>query len=324
MKILCVLDTLDKTKSIPRVAYFISKYSKVESDFVLPHQLSSQILDDYDYIHTHTAIGAFSLRNHSDRLIHHYHGLPLPAYKNKYTMLHWLNEKLMMKRYYKVITISKYLANEIKTKYGRTAEVLPNTVDLNKFKPNKTIYNQSEKKPEYLFVGKLTERKNVEVIIRAISILIKDLHNAKLDIVGVGPQREYLNELVNKLNLGNNIKFHGKVDDDELLRLYNKNCAYVSASLWEGFGLPLLEAMACGKPVIASDIPAHREIINEAQIGYLVSNEPNAWAQKMKNVLFNNWEQMALDYARKNNQNWKNFVKILYTTNTDKSQKQIE
>ena len=320
MKVLHVLDTLDKTKSIPRVAHFISEYSKVESDFVLPSQLSSKILDNYDYIHTHTAIGAFSLRNYSDKLIHHYHGLPLPIYKNKYTFRHWLNEKLMMNRYYKVVAISNYMANEIKVKYGRTADVLPNAIDLAKFKPNKPVkklqyfnHNKSSKKPEYLFVGKLTKRKNPEVIIRALNILKDTFPNAKLDVVGIGNQHKYLENLVNELNLHNNVTFHGKVDDDKLLKLYNSTSTYVTASLWEGFGLPLLEAMACGKPVIASDIAAHREILDYARIGYLVNNNPNEWATKMHNILYTNWEKHAYDYAQKNNEIWKNLVNKLYT-----------
>ena len=81
--------------------------------------------------------GSIKLRNYSDKLIHHYHGLPLPIYKNKYTFRHWLNEKLMMNRYYKVVAISNYMANEIKVKFVRTADVLPNAIDLAKFKPNK-------------------------------------------------------------------------------------------------------------------------------------------------------------------------------------------
>jgi len=318
MKTLHILDTLDQTKSIPRVAHFISKYSKSDSKFITPVEISKENCDNYDFIHVHTAIGAFSLRKYEDKLIHHYYGLSwISNIKNIYTIRHWFNEKLMMNRYHRVITCSHYLANEIKIKYGRDAEVLPLAVDFDKFKPNKIPKkiqyfnrNKSFKKPKYLFVGKLTERKNLEVIIRALNILKLNTPDAKLSIVGTGSQREYLETLVNELNLQNNVTFHGKVDDDELLKLYNSTTVYITASLWEGFGMPIIEAMACGKPVIASNIAAHREIIDSARIGYLANNDPNDWANKMRNILYTNWEKSAYDYAK--SQTWTDYVNKLY------------
>ena len=80
-----ILDTLDKTKSIPRVAHFIKKYSKSKSKFITPSEISKVNIGDYDYIHTHTAMSAFSLRKYPN-IIHHYYGLPFHIFKNKYTI----------------------------------------------------------------------------------------------------------------------------------------------------------------------------------------------------------------------------------------------
>ena len=61
-----------------------------------------------------------------------------------------------------------------------------------------------------------------------------------------------------------NIQFLGRVSDDELVRLYNQAACFVFPSLYEGFGLPPLEAMACGCPVLVSDIPVEREVCGDA------------------------------------------------------------
>ena len=320
LKTLHILDTLDKTKSIPRVAHFIVKYSKSKSKFITPNEISKENIGDYDYIHAHTAIGAFSLRKYPN-IIHHYHGLPLPIFKNKYTIKHYLNEKLMMNKYSRVVAVSQYLADEVKQKYGREAEAIPNAVDLDSFKPNKIPqkqtyinHNKLDKKPHFLFVGKLTERKNAKTLIESIDIAKSSLPDIRLDIIGTGVQKDYLEQYTKDQNLTNNVFFHGKVTNERLLELYNSTSFYVTASLWEGFGMPLVEAMACGKPVLASNIAAHREIINSAKTGYLIENKPEEWAQKMKESLHTNWERQAYDYAK--TQNWSNYVNKLYRKNS--------
>ena len=70
------------------------------------------------------------------------------------------------------------------------------------------------------------------------------------------------------------IRFLGRVSDDELVRLYNQAACFVFPSLYEGFGLPPLEAMACGCPVLVSDIPVEREICGDAAL-YFNPLDPN-------------------------------------------------
>jgi glycosyltransferase involved in cell wall biosynthesis len=71
------------------------------------------------------------------------------------------------------------------------------------------------------------------------------------------------------------IRFLGRVTDDELLQLYNTASCFVFPSLYEGFGLPPLEAMACGCPVLASDIPVIREVCADAA-WYFTPTDPDA------------------------------------------------
>ena len=74
------------------------------------------------------------------------------------------------------------------------------------------------------------------------------------------------------------------MSDEELVRLYNEAVGFISPSLYEGFGLPLLEAMSCGCPVLASDIPASREVCGNAAL-YFDSHDTDAIRQAIVHFL---------------------------------------
>ncbi len=109
-------------------------------------------------------------------------------------------------------------------------------------------------KPYILAVGNLQPRKNIERLIRAYSIL-RSAGKIDLDLVLVGRLRwggAAIFDEVESLGIKEHIHITGYVSDDELVALYNKANLFVYPSLYEGFGLPLVEAMACGTPVISS------------------------------------------------------------------------
>ena len=115
-------------------------------------------------------------------------------------------------------------------------------------------------RPFYVYAGETEERKNIENLLEAFSMLNEDV---ELVITG-GRLRESQRELVQKLGLRNRVKELGYVEKYELKCIYNLAVALVFVSLYEGFGLPLLEAMKCGTPVVASDIEVFREIGGDA------------------------------------------------------------
>lgn len=127
----------------------------------------------------------------------------------------------------------------------------------------KQKYNLSS--PFILYVGLLTKHKNIPVLIKAF-YKIKSGIKHKLVITGTKAwkYREVF-ETVKKLNLQNDIIFTGYVDED-LPALYNAADAFVYPSLYEGFGLAPLEAMACGTPVITSNISSLPEVVGDAGI----------------------------------------------------------
>ncbi len=135
---------------------------------------------------------------------------------------------------------------------------------------NKKFYPlKIKRKNFFLIIGRHNPHKNLERVIKAFSFA--KVNNYKLIFVGPFDKRytPRLIKIINELNLRHLCIWKGWVDDNEKLLLLNQCHALIIASLWEGFGLPALEAMACGTPVIASERGALPEVVGK--YGYLVN-----------------------------------------------------
>lgn len=122
----------------------------------------------------------------------------------------------------------------------------------------------------FLFVGTLEPRKNLPALIKAYA-LVRQRHQAvgapKLVLVGSrGWLCEDIFALVDQLGLSEDVCFLGPVGREDLVGLYNAATALVFVSLYEGFGLPALEAMACGTPVIAANVSSLPEVVGDAAL----------------------------------------------------------
>jgi glycosyltransferase involved in cell wall biosynthesis len=117
----------------------------------------------------------------------------------------------------------------------------------------------SESHPVVLQVSTAVRYKNTPVLLRAIARLRHQIGNIMLVRVGSAlfPDEQ---ALAVSLGIADTIRFQQAPDDDAMAEWYNAADAVVFPSMWEGFGWPVLEAMACGTPVVASDIPAHVEL----------------------------------------------------------------
>jgi glycosyltransferase involved in cell wall biosynthesis len=124
-----------------------------------------------------------------------------------------------------------------------------------------------------LYVGLLEPRKNLPMLIRAYKRLIDGSENFKLVLVGrYGWRYEELLRQINNLDLEGMVHFTGYVSQEDLPLVYNLSSLFVYPTLYEGFGLPALEAMACGVPVITTDVSSLPEIVGEAGILVPVNN----------------------------------------------------
>lgn len=140
-------------------------------------------------------------------------------------------------------------------------------------------------KPYILYVGNAHPHKNVETLIEAFIIMKKSHHNLKLVLVGHDaffyPR---INELIKNKKLDDEIHAIGAVSNSALIKWYQGAECLVSASRMEGFGIPPLEAMSVGCPVIVSDIPVFREIYDNAAV-YFNQNEPKSVAETILNTV---------------------------------------
>lgn len=164
-----------------------------------------------------------------------------------------------------------------------------------KFQPIKDQFALEEVKKKYglsgpfiLHVGTLEPRKNLAFLITAFARALR-LGPIKEQLVITGRQGWYyegLFKLVKDLKLSRKVVFTGYVEEDDLPRLYNAASLFVFPSLYEGFGLPPLEALACGTPVISSNTSSMPEVIGRAGI-LLPPEDLEAWRRQIYRVLTN-------------------------------------
>jgi glycosyltransferase involved in cell wall biosynthesis len=120
-----------------------------------------------------------------------------------------------------------------------------------------------------LFVGVLNGRKGEFTLIKAMDKVVSKYHDANLLIIGDGPTKKTSMKIVESLNLEDNIIFIPNVVHNEMENYYKASDLFVLPSYSEGLPKVLLEAMACGTPVVASNIPGHKDVINNNTTGYL-------------------------------------------------------
>ena len=140
-------------------------------------------------------------------------------------------------------------------------------------------------KPYFLFVGVLERKKNVVNLTRGFDVFLQK-YKINMDLVVVGKMDVHYPEIKHHaldIKHSDHLVFTGQLDDDELSALYKGAFAFVSASLHEGFGLPGVEALAFGLPLLVSNIAAFNEIYDNAAI-YFNPLDPDDIAEKM-NIL---------------------------------------
>lgn len=200
------------------------------------------------------------------------HGSDLLALRSPF--LRWL-KRLALREIDRLTVVSHALEDEIRQlAVDIPVEVLPMGVDLAHFTPDH--YSDAIKEKHgiqgelLLFVGRLSEEKGIEYLIKAMPQVLGRFPAAKLLIVGSGPLENKLRALVEKTGIAANVVFVGSVAHWSLAEYYATADVLIGPSLREGFGLVFVEAMACGCPVIASDLPGVADIIEDGKTGFCV------------------------------------------------------
>lgn len=138
---------------------------------------------------------------------------------------------------------------------------------------------------DVLFVGRLIEEKNPALVVQAIAELRDERPNINCIIVGSGPERSTLNHLVSRLNLETNVQFVGTLEDyEDVLGLMKSAKVFALPSRREGFGISVLEALACGTPVVTLAHPrnAAADLVDHGHTGALCAATPKAVAEGIR------------------------------------------
>lgn len=179
-----------------------------------------------------------------------------------------------------ILTVSEFSRQEIQRYMGiptEKIEVIYNGVDMERYHPGYTVAQIGAAKSRYgicgsyiLYLGTLEPRKNIETLITAYNLLKKEIGSDRLPKLVLAGKKGWMYEtiftLVQNYGLENDVIFTGYVDEEDVPVLLCGAHIFAFPSLYEGFGIPPLEAMACGTPVITSNTSSLPEIVGEAGI----------------------------------------------------------
>jgi phosphatidylinositol alpha-mannosyltransferase len=195
-----------------------------------------------------------------------------PGYNLGWPVSRWILKRRSRKLHGHIAvsnTARNYHSHYVKAEYT----VIPNGIDLGHFNPSvPPMQLYTDGKVNIVFVGRLEARKGVSYLIDAFKRVHKECPEARLLIVGPGTRlRPKYEKMVRNAHLENDIVFTGGVSYPDLPRYYQTaDICCAPATGHESFGIVLLEAMALGKPVVASNIPGYAGVLTHEQEGLLV------------------------------------------------------
>lgn len=209
---------------------------------------------------------------------------------------------MSLRRADKIIAVSEFTKNEI-IKFYKTAPekiaVAYNSVGDNfaenipeeKLEAVRKKYSLPEK--FILYLGTMQPRKNLSVLIEAFS----KINTEKISLVLAGGKGynydKEIDEAIKGNKLENSVIFPGFIDEEDKSALYKLAETFCFPSLYEGFGIPILEAMSTGVPVVASDIPPHKEIAGSAAL-FFDPKSPADLAEKLERLIGDTEQKSAL------------------------------
>jgi L-malate glycosyltransferase len=141
---------------------------------------------------------------------------------------------------------------------------------------------------------------DIETLVRAFSMVSKQIVNLKLNLIGDGTQRQKLEDLVLELGIAERVVFHGKIDQPQIAKVLNESHIFVSSSKSDGNNVSLNEAFACGVLSIATDIPANQQWIMEGQNGFLFeTGNAQSLVEKLM-IAHSSFDSISIKFAKIN------------------------
>jgi phosphatidylinositol alpha-mannosyltransferase len=202
-----------------------------------------------------------------------------------YPRYRWLLAPLM-RRIHACLAVSNAAKRTVARHFPGNYTIVPNGIDIGRFQlPTVRPSEMSRDCRHVLFVGRLEPRKGVNGLIHAMTIVQRGAPDARLVVVGDGPDRAGLEAAARSAGL--QVTFTGRVSDDLLPAYYRAADVVCSPALGgESFGIVLLEAMAAERPIVATEIEGYVELVGDAGCARLVAvNDPSALASEIASLL---------------------------------------
>lgn len=222
----------------------------------------------------------------------HMSPFPFDEFLQNGKMATWLETPF--KNASKIIATSVFAENVINNHGFKNTTVIPITRDLEYFSLT-DIHSNKSKVPQILAVGRLVDQKGFDILLKAISKIDQEFH---LTIIGSGAEELALRKLSDRLGVSGNVEFVGELGRAEV-REYMQNCDFfVLSSRHETFGNVVLEAAACGKPVVVTKCGGPEDIVKD-DIGILVNKEDEGSLKDGIEFMINNMDQYPPEMVRK-------------------------
>ena len=200
-------------------------------------------------------------------------------------------------------------------RFGNNSNIVPKTVDIKFFEPS-----EEKAKNSVFTIGttaRLISGKRHDLVIKALAKLRADDVIVNFKIAGTGPKENELKNLVKTLDLAAQVEFTGLLTREELLDFYQSLDTYIHASEGETICYSIMEAQACGLPILASDVEGINNAISEKTGGLLFENNSNEVAKGIRNLAdsahkIESYKKLARAAAVQNANNFNN-VELLYS-----------
>ena len=278
------------------IIYTIKKFFKVIFNLsrIIKNESPCTILSFVDYSNVVSIIGNW-LSGKKNRVIISVHNIPIVQMRecapNFWEKIMGLLIKVFYNKADSIIAVSKHVGDDL-VKNSRINEklihIINNPIDIDRinYLSNEDVAEEffNEDAPIILAVGRLSKEKGFEYLLKAFSLL-KERSNARLVILGEGKEEANLKKLRKELGIDKQVLFLGFKDNP--YKYMKRSTIYVLSSLYEAFPMVLLEAMACGIPVISTIYkPCTNEIIEHKKNGLLVAvADEKALAESMLRLL---------------------------------------
>ncbi|HEX8974723.1 MAG TPA: glycosyltransferase family 4 protein [Patescibacteria group bacterium] len=259
------------------------------------YKFSKQLVkkNNYDLTHSFFSVpcGYLSLRlwkKYKIPYIVSLRGSDVPGYSERFKAIYGLLTPIILKVWnnaeFVIANSEGFKELALKSKPKKEIGVICNGIDTHEFYPDESARN--EKEIAIICTSRITPRKGIRLLVQAFDILSKRYDNLKLVLVGGGDEKESLENLVRSMGIEKKVQFCGVVPHEEIAAYYRKANVFVLPSFNEGMSNTMLEAVASGLPILATDTGGTRELVEEGKNGFILKmGDYNDIAEKLEKLI---------------------------------------